>query len=103
MSQQLVTGYAAAKIVNAILVENGHREVPAQLVYQYMQQNFITSYTTGATTPRGDLKKFVDLNGEGAKDFPQWLVKYLGRKGITVTLAQDERPDSSTLQSAARG
>jgi hypothetical protein len=92
MTQELVTGFAAAKILNKILVANDRKPVPPQFIYQYMGKGYITSYEVNG-------KKFVDLNGEGDKDFGAWLVGYLGRKGITVEVTEtvEENKDQVAL------
>jgi hypothetical protein len=103
---QLATGYEAAKIINEILVASDRKPVPTQFVYQYMSKGFITTYETGkVNTKTGRGQKLVDLDGSGDKDFPAWMVKYLGRKGITVdmTEVESEKIDTAEMQSAARG
>lgn len=86
MSQQLTTGYKAAQIVNAILEANGHKTVPPQLVYQYMANGMIKSYEDGSINARTNKpNKFVDLNGDDHKDFSQWIVRYMARKGIVYS------------------
>jgi hypothetical protein len=95
-TRNLVTGYAGAKILNAILTANGRDEVPAQLVYQYMSKGFI--YTVELNG-----KKYIDLNGtqddpkNSKGDFGPWMVKYLARKGIVLEQPADENENQEAL------
>lgn len=75
-----MTPYAAAKIVNATLKENGiEKAVPPQMLYTYTNKGFIKSVIV-------DGKKRVTDEG-----LQEWLTKYVNKlKGVEVTEATTE-------------
>lgn len=109
-TRNLVTAYQAAKIINQILSENGYKEIPPQMVYQYVVKGYIFSYETGQINTRtGKPVYMVDLDGNNVStknpshgDFGPWMVQYLAKRGITFDTTT-VRDDTSELQSATRG
>lgn len=79
---ELVSPYAAAKLVNAILDEYELKNIPPQMMYNYVAKGYI---------PSTDKKINVE-------DLHEWTIKYLSKKGITVEETEtDENPDQLTL------
>lgn len=69
MAEETITGYKLAQEVNELLEKHGNKLIPAQMVYNYMKNRLIPSTDGRITRTAADA----------------WKVKYLGRKGITVT------------------
>lgn len=67
-----MTPYAGSKIVNEILKENGIKEIPPQMVYNYSKKGYIVS---------GTLNGKIDITEE---NLMVWIVKYLAKKGVEV-------------------
>ena len=84
----MISPYAASKIVNSILDENGVAPIPSQMMYNYSKNGMITTYVVNG-------KKMFDENGTGEKDFSVWLMKYIAMKGIVVIT--DDAPQSEVL------
>lgn len=69
-----VSPYQAAKLVNAILVEVGLKEIPPQMMYNYTKKGYI---------PSVDKKIKVE-------DLHEWTTKYLAKKGIVLDTEETE-------------
>lgn len=79
---ETVSPYAAAKLVNAVLVEVGLKEIPPQMMYNYVKKGYIPS-----------VDKKINVS-----DLHEWTTKYLAKKGITLeTPETDENPDQLTI------
>lgn len=77
-----VSPYAAAKLVNEILSGYGLKNIPPQMMYNYVAKGYI---------PSTDKKINVE-------DLHEWTIKYLTKKGINVEETEtDENPDQLTL------
>jgi ABC-type branched-subunit amino acid transport system substrate-binding protein len=76
-----MTGYAAAKLINAALEAAGvQKAIPPQMVYNYMKKGYI------ATTADGH----VDVASLEA-----WLGRYLQKQGVTVELDEQAQFDAA--------
>lgn len=69
---ELYTPYQAAKLVNAVLDEHGIKNIPPQMMYNYVGKGYIESTLV-------DGKKKVTL-----ESVQSWLIKYLEKKGIKL-------------------
>ena len=77
-----LTGYAAAKIANEIFAEAGIKQIPPQMVYNYISKKMIPS------TPvieNGKTVKKVALS-----DLQAWISKYAAKKGIEISFEVEE-------------
>jgi len=74
---ELVTPYAAAKIVNEILTEVGIKNIPPQMVYNYVGKGYIASTEIAG-------KKKVSI-----EDLQVWIEKYLAKKGIVIEKTEE--------------
>lgn len=74
---ELKTPYAAAKIANAVFAEAGIKEIPPQMVYNYVSKGMIPSTLV-------DGKKRVS-----EEDLQNWIKKYAAKKGYVVSF-EDE-------------
>jgi hypothetical protein len=73
----LVTGYAAAKIVNAVLTEAGLPAIPPQMVY-----NYTTARLRAGKAP------LIACDAEGRIDteaLEAWVTKYVAKKVANAT------------------
>lgn len=70
----LVSPYAAAKLVNEILSEHDLKNIPPQMMYNYVAKGYI---------PSTDKKIKVE-------DLHEWMVSYLTKKGINVEETETE-------------
>lgn len=78
-SPVLVSPYGASKILNAVLSEHGLPSTPPQMMYNYVRNNLILS-----TTING--KVLIDTTStESPKNFVNWMVRYLTKKGVVLT------------------
>jgi hypothetical protein len=68
MSENTVSPYAAAKLVNTVLVEVGLKEIPPQMMYNYVKKGYIPS-----------VDKKINVS-----DLHEWVTKYLAKKGIVL-------------------
>lgn len=73
MNTNLLTGYAATKIVNVRLTEHSLKTIPAQMIYQYMSKNMIATVTVSGS-------KYIERDV-----FDAWCEKYIGKKLSKVT------------------
>lgn len=75
----LVSAYGASKILNTILQENGLPTTPPQMMYNYVRNNLIVT-----TDVNG--KKMIDVTStESPKNFANWMIRYLTKKGVVFT------------------
>ena len=72
--ETLMTPYAATKIVNAILTENGLKAIPPQMMYNYTKKGYIPSENGRITE----------------ESLMTWLAKYLTKKGVELTVTSTE-------------
>jgi len=69
METNTMTGYQLAKVTNAYLKELGLKEIPTQMVYNYMKNRLIKSTTQGTITHQvGEEWMFKYLNKRVEKD-----------------------------------
>ncbi len=67
-TNNLVTGYQATKFVNEYLTVRGLKEIPPQMVYNYMKKGYIESVIVNG-------QKMIDIETLGV-----WVEKYVARK-----------------------
>jgi hypothetical protein len=82
MSDQLFTGFQAAKFVNAKLGSLGLKEIPAQMIYNYKSKGYIKS---------------VDRDGQNLitkMALESWLTKYVNKKMLASQEVVSELPES---------
>lgn len=74
------TPYQAAKIVNAKLSEEGLKNIPPQMMYNY------TSARVNAG--KNPFIKFSIENGIDLEDLDRWTEKYIAKKKLANTSAE---------------
>lgn len=67
-----VTAYAAAKICNAILRDEGMKEIKSQMIYNYVHKGYIPHHVINE-------RKYVRL-----EDLAKWLQTYIEKKRNNV-------------------
>lgn len=84
-----MTPYAAAKIVNAALLEHGlDIQIPPQMMYNYARKGYIQ-------TVEVDGRNQIVLEGE--KGLSEWLQKYLTKKGVKFEDETEETEETVEL------
>jgi hemolysin activation/secretion protein len=63
-----MTGYKMTKFVNEQLLTNGLKEIPAQMIYQYIAKGYIASYASNG-------QKLVDQDV-----MIEWTAKYVQKR-----------------------
>ena len=81
-TNETVSPYGAAKLVNTILVEVGLKEIPPQMMYNYVKKGYI---------PSVDKKIKVE-------DLHEWTTKYLAKKGITLNTETESEVHEDQLE-----
>lgn len=72
-----MTGYQAAKLVNAALEAAGvEKTIPAQMMYNYLKKGYILKNEDGT------------VNEES---LTEWLAKYLTKQGVTIEVSDPEQ------------
>ena len=84
----MLTAYQLHTVANVKLVELGLKEIPSQMVYNYIRQGMIPAVdATGTHKPYAELKGspyFVTI-----EDAKVWLNKFLAKKqGTSNTVAE---------------
>lgn len=77
MSEKVLTGYAASKIINEVLVAANLPQIPPQMVYNYTSARI-----------RAGKSPFIECDADGhptPEGVNKWLAKYISKKqGVTA-------------------